>query len=303
MNKVEKLLKKMRCPKCHGMFKLTTYQIEGNDIVEGTLQCENAHQFGIHAGVIDFGSEEQEGLNAWSEYLKTIEYDEMEKQIEDAKSVKEKEQQALFLETISDCVLRKNPEIVVDIASGRGMLLEKMISNLSDSTVLVATDLSFEIMVKDRMKFKKLFPGKSIVYMACDATRLPFADRTADVTVSFFGVANMFQLVEQGIAEAARVTGPEGVFLNGYLNVKEDSEGFRIAREMCMKQNMQGVERVFLEQDVKMLHQKYFQTVNVQTVVEDIFEEKENAMDLFPYPGEWFAYRIYEGKRGGSFRL
>jgi len=295
-HQIEKLLHKMCCPKCHSKFKLVPYKVEGTDVVEGTLQCEHSHRFGIHAGVIDFGSEEQEGLNTWSEYLKSTDYDEMEKQIEDAKSQKEKEQQAFFLKTITDCVLRQKPETVIDIASGRGMLLEKLIANLPDSAVLVATDLSFEIMAKDRIKFKKLYPEKSIVYMACDATQMPFADHTVDVTVSFFGVANMFQLVEQGICEAARVTGPNGVFFNGYLNVKEDSEGFQIAKEMCIKQNMQGVERVFLEQDVKNLHQKYFRTVEVQTVIEDIFEKKENVIDLFPYPGEWFAYRIYEGR-------
>lgn len=297
--KLELILPKMRCPVCHGSLKLLATETEKDEVIEGALTCDNNHSFGIHAGVVDFGSQEQEIGNDWSKYLDDKSPEEFDKEIEDAKSEKEKQEQAALLNKTKDLVLEKKPELVIDIASGRGMLLNTLLdSDLSnDSCTLVATDLSFEMMAKDRLKFKRRFPDKSLVYIACDATNLPFADDAADVTVSFFGILNMFNLIEKGIAEAARVTMSSGTLFNTFVDIKEDSEGYAKTTEICAQNNMAGTQKLFLFDNIKGVHEKYFEEIIPITVVESICGESEHVGDLLPYRGEWFAYRVYAGRK------
>ncbi|WP_022757982.1 methyltransferase domain-containing protein [Butyrivibrio fibrisolvens] len=297
--KLELILPKMRCPLCGGKFQLQIGKTEKDEVIEGLLCCGENHRFGIHAGVVDFGSQEQEIGNDWSKYLDDKSPEEFDKEIEDAKSEKEKQEQAALLHKTKDLVLEKKPELVIDIASGRGMLLSTLLeSDLPDnSCTLVATDLSFEILAKDRLKFKRRFPDKSLVYIACDATNLPFADDTADVTVSFFGIFNMFNLIEKGIAEASRVTKSSGTLLNAFVDIKEDSEGYAKTAEICAQNNMAGTEKMCLFDHIKSIHEKYFSELTPITVVESICGESEHVGDLLPYSGEWYAYRVYAGRK------
>lgn len=297
--KLELILPKMRCPLCGGKFQLQIGKTEKDEVIEGLLCCGENHRFGIHAGVVDFGSQEQEFGNEWSKYLEDISPEEFDKEIENAKSEKVKKEQALLLQKVTELVVSKKPELTIDIASGRGMLLEKLIeADLpNESSTLIATDLSFEIMAKDRLKFKKRFPDKSLVYIACDATNLPFADDVADETVSFFGILNMFGLIEKGIAEAARVTASSGTLFNTFLDIKEDSEGFKRVIEVCKEYDMAGTENMFLFDHIKGVHEIYFPKLETITVIESIYENDDNVQDLLPYRGEWFAYRIIAGKK------
>lgn len=297
--KLELILPKMRCPVCHGSLKLLATETEKDEVIEGALTCDNNHSFGIHAGVVDFGSQEQEIGNDWSKHLKDISPEEFDNEIENAKSEKEKQEQAALLQKTKDLVIKKKPELVIDIASGRGMLLSTLLdSDLSnDSCTLVATDLSFEILAKDRLKFKRRFPDKSLVYIACDATNLPFEDDAADVTVSFFGILNMFNLIEKGIAEAARVTMSSGTLFNTFVDIKEDSEGYAKTAEICAQNNLEGTQKLFLFDNIKGVHEKYFAEITPITVVESICGESEHVGDLLPYRGEWFAYRVYAGRK------
>ncbi|SFQ41172.1 Ubiquinone/menaquinone biosynthesis C-methylase UbiE [Lachnospiraceae bacterium XBB1006] len=295
--KYEKILEKLWCSECHEVFRLISEKEECGEVVEGVLLCANGHRFGIHGGVADFGSQEQESGNAWSEYLKDMDYETMEQQIEQAKPEKEKEQQTMLLEALTELVCKENPETIVDIASGRGMFLDHLIPELADEQLPIATDLSFEILARDRMKFKKKYPGKFVFYMACDATNMPVREGSVAVTTSFFGIANMFGLEEKGVREAARVTTKGGALFNGIMNIKEDSEGYRKLKEFMVEQKMPKAGDIFLEEGAKRIHEKFFDQVEMETIVEDVREPEENVLDLLPYPGEWFAYRIAIGRK------
>ena len=124
-------------------------------------------------------------------------------------------------------------------------------------------------------------------------TEMPLQDGAADVTVSFFGVANMIGIVDKGLAEASRVTKDGGSFYNCILNIKEDSEGFAKLKDICEKNDLNGDERCFLEDDCLKMHRDHFGKVSINRVVESIYNCTENALDLLPYPGEWFAYNIF----------
>ena len=71
--------------------------------------------------------------------------------------------------------------------------------------------------------------------------------------------------------------------------------------DICHKQNMKGMEKVFVFEEIKRVHEKYFAELEVDTVTESIYKNADSKFDLLPYPGEWYAYRIYAGKKGKTY--
>ena len=287
----------LRCPICKNCFQLSEQQTENEEVIEGTLVCGNAHRYAIRRGVIDFCSQEQEGMNQWSELIHNDDYEELDRKVEAEKPEKEREQQQLHLASIAEEVSKLESGYIVDIASGRGMLLTKLAETVKESIHLIATDLSFEILMYDRIKLKKINPKARVSFIACDATAMPLEGGFADMVVSFFGVANMLGIVEKGVQEASRITKTDGKFLNGFLVIKEDSKGFDVVKKICEENNMAGAERTYLDEIMKELHDKYFPEVFTHEIVADVRENIENKMDLLPYQGEWFAYVTYEGRK------
>lgn len=293
----KEILGVLYCPVCKAKFSLEEKEREGEEVVEGSLVCDNAHRYGIRKGVIDFGSEEQEGFNQWSEFLKENDYEELDRIVELKKPEKEKEQQLLHIQSIVSEASKMEKGCIVDIASGRGMLLTKLAGVVKETVSLIAVDLSFDILMYDRMKIKKSNPNARVNYIACDATAMPLKSESVDMTVSFYGVANMVGIVEAGVKEAARITRSDGKFLNGFLIIKEESKGFHIMKKVCEENGMAGGEKACLDEVMKEIHNRYFSEVLTHVVVEDVREDTENKLDLLPYPGEWFAYVTYEGRK------
>lgn len=291
------ILSALRCPICKKSFQLNEQLTENEEVIEGTLVCVNAHRYAIRRGVIDFCSQEQEGMNQWSELIKDNDYEELDEMVEAEKPEKERGQQQLHLASIAGEAAKLESGYIVDIASGRGMLLTKLVETMKESVHLIATDLSFEILRYDRIKLKKINPRARVSFIACDATAMPLEGSFADMVVSFFGVANMLGIVKKGVQEASRITKTDGRFLNGFLVIKEDSKGFDAVKKICEENNMAGAERTYLDEVMKELHNKYFQEVFTHEVVADVRENIENKMDLLPYQGEWFAYVTYEGRK------
>jgi SAM-dependent methyltransferase len=78
---------------------------------------------------------------------------------------------------------RVDGELVVDLASGRGMLLERL-QRIVEGT-LVATDISPRVLRRARRR--------GIEAVACDVRRLPFADGSVDCVTTFLGLNNVEQ--------------------------------------------------------------------------------------------------------------
>jgi hypothetical protein len=73
--------------------------------------------------------------------------------------------------------------LVVDLASGRGVLLERL--RRTAPGTLVATDVSPRVLRRARRR--------GIEAVACDVRRLPFADASVDCATTFLGLNNVQQ--------------------------------------------------------------------------------------------------------------
>ena len=285
----------LKCPCCGTDFELITEKEEKEEIIEGRLICAKKHAYRIFAGVIDFGSEEQKDSNNWSELYQEVTYEELDTAIDDRKSENQKQIERLFLDGITNKTSKLEKGFLLDIASGRGMLLRKLLETTNEQVHIIASDLSFKVLMYDRMKFAQINPKIKVSYIACDATNLAFKNNSIDMVCSFVGYLNMGNLMEKGIIEAARVLKPTCSLINSVMYMKEDSEGYKELKKIFEENDMLSMAQYILRNRLFEIHKKSFKEVSDQITYEGIGEAFEG--DLLPYAGEWFADAVITAEK------
>ena len=79
--------------------------------------------------------------------------------------------------------------LVVDLASGRGSLLEVLLPGASQE--FVGTDVSPRVLLRDRRFFDSLGLGSKLSLLAFDARHIPFANHSVPTLVTNVGLANI----------------------------------------------------------------------------------------------------------------
>lgn len=285
----------LKCPCCGSTLNVYETETENGEIIEGMLCCQKGHQFKIFRGIADFGSIEQKDANSWSEYYKEMNYEDLDASIDNRKTDHQKEIENEFLDGIIEETSKLEKGFLIDVASGRGMLLRKLLQTTNEQVHIIATDLSFDVLMYDRIKLKSLNPNIKISYIACDATNLPFQDHSIDMVCTFVGYLNMINLMEQGIEEAARVLKENCKLINSVMYIDESSKEYQEVQEILKSNDMEVMAKHLLKEELFKLHYKYFSEVTDRIVYEGIGEKFEG--DLLPYEGAWYANSIIQSKK------
>lgn len=177
----QEILSFLCCPCCHSKLRLQNEKREHEEIVSGELVCSCGNRYLIRDGIADFGSHEQENVNSWSEYYQQDSYEELDQKMEARKSKTQKRIEQEFLHAITNETSNLEKGILLDIASGRGVLLQELLKTANPNIHIIAADLSFQVLRYDRMKLKMQAPERHINYIACDATQLPIQSDTIDM--------------------------------------------------------------------------------------------------------------------------
>lgn len=112
----------------------------------------------------------------------------------------------------------RQPEKVLEIAAGTGVVTRALASALPDSAVIVATDLNQPML--DRAQ--AVGTSRPVAWRQADAMQLPFEDGEFDLVVCQFG-AMFFPDKPGAFAEARRVLAPGGAFLFNVWDRIEDN--------------------------------------------------------------------------------
>lgn len=277
----------LRCPHCGTRFELVESQIESEEIVEGKIICEKGHVFSVHEGILDFNSQEQESLNAWNEYYEEESYDDFDRGLDARDTETQRKNKKDFLAGIVEEARKLNDGYLLDVASGRGLLLRELLRNIDAPVSIISTDLSFQVLKYDRIKLKEINPRVKVNYIACDATRLPIETGSIDMVCTFAGFANMMNLMEDGIKDAARVLKTGAPLINSSVYMNENADGAQRVVSYFRENDMVGAEKMFIRKELLAIHKKYFKTIHEKIIYEGIAESIE--VDLIPCTGEWFA--------------
>ena len=280
----------LRCPHCGARFDLAEDQTENEEVVEGKIVCKKGHVFSIHEGILDFNSQEQESLNSWNEYYKEESYDDFDRELDAHDTQTQRKNKIDFLAGIVEETKKLGSGYLLDVASGRGLLLRELLKNMDASVSVISADLSFQVLKCDRIKLKEHYPNIKVNYIACDAASLPIENNSIDMVCTFAGFANMMNLMEDGIKDAARVLKPGAPLINSTVYMDENAEGAQRVIRFLKENDMAGAEKMFIRRELLAIHKKYFKTVREKIVYEGIAENVE--VDLIPCTGEWFANAV-----------
>lgn len=291
----KKIVEILRCPCCGRNFELVTEKEENGEIIEGHLICAQKHTYRIFAGIIDFGSREQENSNNWSELYQEVSYSELDSAIDDRKSESQKKIEALFLNGITKKTSKLEKGFLLDVASGRGMLLRKLLETTNEQVHIISCDLSFQVLMYDRIKLTNENPKIKISYIACDATNLPFKNGSIDMVCTFAGFLNMGNLMEKGIIEAARVLKPTCSLINSVMYMREYTPGYQKVKQILEENGMAPMAQYLLRERLLEIHENIFKKVSDQVTYEGIGEALDG--DLLPYDGEWFADAVITAEK------
>ncbi|WDV47416.1 class I SAM-dependent methyltransferase [Clostridiaceae bacterium M8S5] len=287
------ILEDLVCPKCKSGLSLEILEQEQDEIIEGKLICKDNHTWIIKDGVINFESQEQEIVNNWSEHYKNINYDELDKMVKEATPDNQLEGYNISKQVLLEKIKCKHAKNIIDIGTGRGMLLTYIAKNITDEISLVCVDLSYEVLKYDRLKVKKINPKIKVNYIACDAARLPFKENSFDLSVSFFGIINMGEIAKKGVEEAVRVS-KEGL-INAVMVIKDDNPKVETINKYLQDDGIDGKIDNIIETNCFKLHQvdgKY--NVTKELTYESV--ALPSKYDYVPIEGEWFGINVYDCK-------
>lgn len=278
----------LKCPNCNKSLHLVDSVLDNGEIIDGRLKCRCDELWEIRDGVLDFRVEEQETVNRWSELTKEMSFEEFDEMI---LSKTPGNQQELILKTIEDIIDYLNlnkPEIVIDITTGRGMLLNELAKELKYESHLVCTDLSYVVLQADRKKIQKHKPKIKVSFVSCDATNLPFLNNSYDLALSFMGISNMRELIPKALKETYRVLRHNQNFLNSTIIIEENSDGFKKLSEFFGDQDLEGFDKFLLVNEVTKFHKDAGFNEAVFKMIDESIGQK-NELDLLPFEGEWFG--------------
>jgi len=107
-------------------------------------------------------------------------------------------------------VAEKNPQAILDIATGTGDLAILMAQ--TRATEIIGADISEGMMEVGRKKVAEKGLDSRIKLVYGDSENLPFEDNYFDAITVAFGVRN-FETLEKGLTEILRVLKPHGIFV------------------------------------------------------------------------------------------
>ncbi len=111
---------------------------------------------------------------------------------------------------VLELVAAKNPERILDIATGTGDLAILMAQ--TNAREITGLDISEGMLEVGRKKIDAKHLNSKITMVQGDSENLPFTDNYFDAITVAFGIRN-FETLEKGLAEILRVLKPGGIFV------------------------------------------------------------------------------------------
>lgn len=107
-------------------------------------------------------------------------------------------------------VSEKNPETILDIATGTGDLA--ILMTVTNAKKIVGLDISAGMLDVGRKKIEQKKLSEKIEMVLGDSENIPYENDSFDAITVAFGVRN-FETLEKGLAEILRVLKPNGIFV------------------------------------------------------------------------------------------
>lgn len=271
MMEAEEVPEILRCPVCAGWFR-------------GNLVCSGCkRRFSANSGIYIMIDEELSEFQwQWDERIVSQDYrkevlDSYERLLSpEVRKAYDQWWNAVYpkLDSLSG--------VVVDLATGLGTMLEKVLAR-SEAEVY-ATDIDPNILLSTKKDFDRKYANKA-TYVATDIKHLAIKNNSVDYVTSFAGINN---ITDTAITtyEFYRILkkGGRGILMSAFVD--RDTPTAELAEDYGF------IEAYIREDFISLLEGVGFD------VVEDIEASsvvwKENEMDIFPIEGDTVYYHVLE---------
>ena len=180
-------------------------------------------------------------------------------------------------------------DTVLDIATGRGLLLREMCPAAHEDALIVATDIGYYWSVGLKWHYQSVGTYDRISFVLCDAKKLPFRDDTFGTVVSLGALTNISE-PELAVKEAYRVVRPGQKVATSHFMAAEGSETWKRAMEL-------GCGGLLTEGKAEECFRKVgFEGVSSEQYYSAI-ASYQNPYNALPIEGDWHATGILWGTK------
>lgn len=172
--------------------------------------------------------------------------------------------------------------VVLDMATGLGMMLEQVLQRTK--AYAIATDIDPSVLLSTKRAFEKNHI-RDAFYLATDLRHIALRQNTVDHITSFGGVNNITD-TELVMAELYRVLKPGGSAILMSSFVDEDTPSADLAEDYGF------LEAYIHEEFIDLAEETGFEVTDDRLASKVVW--KENEMDVFPIDGDLVYYHTVE---------
>ncbi|MGM0639890.1 MAG: MerR family transcriptional regulator [Thermotogota bacterium] len=178
-------LSNLSCPKCNKSLNLVKGNIENNQIFNGELKCKCGYEAKIEDGILitenaeTYMPENLEKDNPGNIFVKKTNMS-FANLIYKGMSWIYKRLNQIDLKNIN----------ILEIGTGSGFFLKKLIESLDDTSVYIAVDNNLEFLKSAKKYLQAIGKEANIVFIACDFKEIPLQNDTCDILLDVYGTAD-----------------------------------------------------------------------------------------------------------------
>ncbi len=235
-------LPKISCPKCHKNLNLVKGNIENNQIFNGEFNCECGYKAKVEDGILitedaeTYIPENLEKDNPGNIFVKKTNMS-FANLIYKGMSWIYKRLNQIDLKDIN----------ILEIGTGSGFFLKKLIESLDETSVYIAIDNNLEFLKSAKKYLQAIGKKVNIVFIACDFKEIPLKDNTCDILLDVYGTADDSLNKEfYPVRDTKHLLKNKGIWYGTYIHFNDNSKTLNtINRESREKYKSDFIRKSF----------------------------------------------------------
>ncbi len=181
-------------------------------------------------------------------------------------------------------VEKDKPNVILEIACGRGGFFKEFIRSHQGSGVYIASDFSPTVLRGNLKWLRANGVAEKVTLMATDAKLMPFRDSSIPSMVSNLGLPNIRE-AEKAVEEAFRLLVPRGVFITNLMFTTEQTENYAKAKEL-------GLHQFYVRQNSEEAFRKAGFTFTIDELHRGPVRPTPGGIDLLPTVPDTYSFCV-----------
>jgi len=189
-------------------------------------------------------------------------------------------------------VEKNNPQVILEIACGRGGFFKEFIRSRRGNGIYVATDFSPTVLQSNLKWLRANSLEGEVTLLAFDAKVMPFRDNSIPAAVSNLGLPNI-RNDGKVVEETFRVLALRGVFITNFMFTTEETETYAKAKEY-------GLHQFYVKRGVEETFRKAGFEFSLEELHHGAVRPTPGRIDLFPAVSDKYSFSVVKARKPNS---